>query len=105
MMQQQPLPTVKEIQEKLQTDLAWLERAVLAVYRKQTLAEQKHATTVEQNGWGFNSSDARFMSSIARQLMKGSHLFERQIPIVRKKMTKYGSQLLRIAQEKRGGTR
>jgi len=92
--------TKEHIQLKLETDIRWLERAVVAIWEFQTEQEKSYQSTLEFNGVGFNGSDAPFLTSIANHLNKGRHLTEKQIPYVRKKMKKYAGQLLRIANAK-----
>ena len=87
----------QQIRSKLLTDDRWLIRGVLAIYNRQTDSEQYKMETVEDNGVGFNGFDARFMSSIAQQILMGGILSIKQTAVVRRIMVKYSGQLMEIA--------
>ena len=90
--------TITEIKEKLVAGKPeWIERAVIAIFEKQTIDEQSAETTSHKNGIGFNGVDAFILSSFAKQLKKGRHLSTKQFAIAQKKMPKYAKQLVRIA--------
>jgi len=89
--------TVDEIKENLQKSQAWLERAVLAIYDKQTAIEKSVKDTRENNGVGFNGVDAKYLSWVADYLKSGRHLSGKHIDKVLKKMLKYSNQLTKIA--------
>jgi hypothetical protein len=84
------------------------ENALLAMWARQTADEQNARATGHQNGIGFNSTDAELLSSFAEQVEKrrasgrpaGQCLSEKQLLWARKKLQKYGRQLLEIAEEK-----
>lgn len=86
--------------------------ALIKLYARQTADEQASQATGHDNGVGFNGTDAPFLSSLAEQAIARradrkagripSHytdLSPRQIAALRKAITKYGRQLLEIAQE------
>lgn len=77
-----------------------VERAVLAIYARQTASEQATDQTSEHNGIGFNGIDAELLSSFAKQLQQGRTLSAKQMEYARKKITKYAGQLAQIANEK-----
>lgn len=86
------------IANKLQTDNAWLRRAVVAIYERQTIDEQSTESTNHHNGRGFTGADASFLSSIAKVIIEKRHsLTEKQLNCTRKKMMKYTGQLVKIA--------
>ncbi|MFW6047247.1 MAG: hypothetical protein ACOCP4_05625 [Candidatus Woesearchaeota archaeon] len=87
------------IKSKLSKDQGWLERGVIALYRKQTEDEQGSKNTRHRNGKGFNIADAKYLSFIAEYLLSGNHLSGYHIEKVRNKMLKYSGQLARIANE------
>jgi len=89
--------TRTNIQVKIQEDDRWLFRAILAIYKRQTVHEQQTDRTVERNGIGFNGVDAPFLSSLACQINCKGYLSMKQKVIARKMMTKYCGQLERIA--------
>lgn len=86
------------IKQKLSSSQAWLERSVVAIYQRQTAEEQAVEATRNKNGVGFSAFDAEFLSSVAKQIMNGRHLSDRQMPFVKKNMLKYAGQLVRIAE-------
>lgn len=89
--------TVDEIKALLKRSDKAVTRAVLAIYRLQTVDEQCSQTTKEYNGVGFNAIDSELMSSFAIQLLQGRTLSIKQLEIARKRMMKYSKQLMGIA--------
>jgi hypothetical protein len=93
---------------KLESNDAWLFRSIVSIFECQTADEQNAETTAHDNGVGFNSVDARLLSSFAKQIIahaKGeskfaSPLSPKQKEMARNKMTKYAGQLLSIAQSR-----
>lgn len=84
--------------------------AILQLYRRQTPAEAKSQETTEQNGRGFNSADAQFLTSLAVQVIERrsarlegripagwKDLSERQFEFAKAKVLKYAGQLADIA--------
>lgn len=85
------------IAEKIQTDAQWLRRAVVAIYERQTLDEQRTDSTNHHNKMGFTGADASFLSSIAKVIVEKRYsLTEKQLIVTRKKMGKYVGQLVKI---------
>jgi len=89
--------TVEQIKVKVGTDSKWAERAVVALWHRQTAHEQGMQATIEHNGVGFNGVDAGILSSFAEQVRRGRTLSERQLRIAYKKLPKYARQLHSIA--------
>jgi len=85
------------IREKVSTDAKWAERAVVALYHRQTADEQVIRETSIKNGVGFNGADANILTSFAEQIMRGRRLSPKQLAIAYKKLPKYAKQLLSIA--------
>lgn len=89
-----------------------VERALLALYARQTDEEQIEGRTVEDNGYGFNGVDSEIFSSFAMQILSsqypaGRRLSPKQYAICRKvgsngrmRIGKYAKQLLEIAKAK-----
>jgi hypothetical protein len=80
-----------------------LEKAIIRIYEGQTENEKNAERTSIDNGVGFNSVDAQFLSSLAKQIMEnkynkplGYRLSCKQRDIARKKMVKYAGQIFRI---------
>lgn len=94
-------PRILYFQQKISTDPAWAERAILALYERQTTVEQATHTTREKNGRGFSAFHADYMTSLAKQLLKpGYHLTDKQLNSARKILRHYVGQLVQIADEK-----
>lgn len=101
--------TKEFIANKLQTNNEWLWKGVLAIYKKQTDAEQAAGTTREDNGVGFNGADAEILSSFAQRIINWQNanpihrinwpcpLSIRQLEVARRRMVKYAGQLAKIA--------
>lgn len=74
----QKFSTIKEslafIKEKLSIDLAWLERALVALYHLQEPDERACSDTVYHNKRGFSAYDAPRGSILARLILQGQHL-------------------------------
>lgn len=74
------------------------ERALLALYEKQTREEQDAEQTIDHNGVGFNGVDAELLTSFAKQLQGGRFMTPKQDEWLRQKMPKYASQLARLTE-------
>ena len=93
---------VATIREKLATNKAWIERAVIALHDRQTTDEQATNETTHDNRKGFNKPDARRMSFVANFLKSLGHLTEEKaLTVYGPRLQKYAKQLARIAQEKK----
>lgn len=92
--------TKEEIKNLLLTNDTMVQRSVLKLYAFQTKEEQLVGDSVEENGIGFNSYDAGFLTSIAEQLKRKVKLTRKQIEVTRKKLIKYSKQLTLIANNK-----
>jgi hypothetical protein len=93
--------TKEVIQEKLASDIRWIERGVLVLFARQTEDEQSTSTTFFKNGVGFTGSDSRYLTYIAKYLMGGRHLSGRHLEKVASKMPKYWRQILEEIQMKK----
>jgi hypothetical protein len=83
------------VQHLISTNNAALAKALWNIYQRQTASEQSALTTLNRNGVGFNSNDAKFLSDIARRLPAYNfNMTPRQIAKVRPMMRKYWRQLL-----------
>jgi hypothetical protein len=89
--------TKDEIKDKILTDDKWLERAVVAIYNKQTNDEKECEATIKDNGVGFSGAHARMGSYMARWVLKGNRLSDKWLDRARRMMVKYAGQLTRIA--------
>lgn len=76
-----------------------VERAVLAIYKRQTAGEQITGHTIEANGVGFSAYDDKSGTYYAEYILKGRHLSGIYIDRARKLIKKYRRQLTEIANE------
>lgn len=92
---------IETIKINVGTKQAWAERAIVALFNKQTASEQYTQSTNENNGIGFNGVDAEILSSFAMQIIQYKRsLSPKQLAIAFKKLPKYAKQLATIAEEK-----
>lgn len=89
-----------EIRSLLEKSDKAVERAIVALYSRQTESEKNSETTVEKNGIGYNGFDAKFFSSLAQQIQSGRTLSQKQIAFARKGIMKYSKQLAEIANQR-----
>lgn len=93
--------TAAEIKENiLNGDQIWMERAIVAIYKRQTAAEQSGGETSEHNGMGFNKFHARMGTYWAKHIMGGGHLYGDHVEKARKMIARYSGQLATIVAEK-----
>ena len=91
--------TKEEIRSNIAKSDVWLIRGLVALYNKQTEDEKGSETTKYDNGQGFNSRDAGFMTSLAKFYLRESRLTPKQTTACRKTIKKYCSQLAKIANQ------
>ena len=89
--------TMDDIKRLLQTNDTMLYRSLKILYGYQTADEKSTKDTINENGVGFNSVDAQFLSSCAEFLIKNGFLTIKQKAVVRKRIIKYTKQLTKIA--------
>ncbi len=77
-----------------------VERAVVAIYERQTADEKASDSTNHDNNIGFQGCDARRGSYWARLIKSGRHLFPDRIAKARPMCVKYRRQLVEIANAK-----
>lgn len=92
-----PQHTRDSIRALLQSNDRAVQRAIVAIYRRQTATEQNAQETLEDNGIGFNAADARILTGYAQMLLKGHPLLPAELGEARQRILKYGGQLLEIA--------
>lgn len=91
-------PELTKIKEKVATVQQWTERAILAIYKLQTVDEQAVGHTKVHNAVGFSGPDSELLTSFAQGIERYGHLTPKQLFIAQKKMPKYAGQLCDIAQ-------
>ena len=89
--------TKSYIKEMIMNDRSWTERAVVAIYERQTADEKQDGETRHNNKVGFSGPDAYILSEFARWLVSGKHLSQKQLALAQKRIGKYAGQLLLIA--------
>jgi len=92
--------TKSYIKKMVTTNRSWAERAVVAIYDRQTADEQQDGETRHNNKVGFSGPDAFILSEFARWLNSGKHLSQKQLALAQKRIGKYAGQLLGIAESK-----
>lgn len=101
-MNKQTRELANTIKSNLLQNPAWVERAILALYAKQTEDEQASLDTRHHNNQGFTSADARRFSFVAQFIQNGGHLTrEKALGIYAVRLQKYAGQLAVIALAKK----
>lgn len=91
---------LKTLQQKLATDSRWAQRALLAIFKNQTVDEQVQGTVTHNNAMGFRCMDSDILTSFASQLQRRGSLSPKQMAIVHCKMPVYARQLMKFYGEK-----
>jgi hypothetical protein len=86
-----------KIWEYIQASDRWMVHSLMAIYKRQTPREQSNATTIEDNGVGFNGVDAGFMTGMVEWYNKKGFFTDKQKAYIRTKLKKYCGQLEKIA--------
>ena len=84
-------------------DLEWIERSILAIYARQTSAEQHQRETRLDNGVGFSAFDAQLGSYLAEYLRSGRHLSGQWVAKGRSLAARYAQQLAEAAEARAAG--
>lgn len=82
-----------EVKEMIKTNEFFVLSALQLLYSQQTAEEKEYQLTEEQNGRGFNATDAAFCSSLAEQNKAGKELTFKQMEALRKILPKYSKQI------------
>lgn len=85
--------TKEQIQLNLSTNPKWIERALVVLYQKQTIEEQRVGVTTNLNGVGFNSSDSRYLTYCAKWVLQGQNLNQKHLEKCGGKLKKYWKQI------------
>lgn len=92
--------TKEQILDKVQTDQKWLERAIIAIYDRQTTDEKATEDTIYHNKKGFKSCHAKRGSYYAKWILSGKHLTDYHVEKAKKMIKPYIGQLLKVIKEK-----
>jgi hypothetical protein len=77
-----------------------VERAILAIYRRQTLDEQSSSETKHRNGIGFSGAHAPLGTYYAKWILSGRRLSGKHLVKARNMTKHYVAQLLQEAESK-----
>lgn len=89
--------TKQMIAERIDKNQEWFERAILAIYDRQTSDEKMEQETKHSNNRGFNKPDGYKLAYYAKWIRSGKHLSGWHLNNAKVKMHKYVGQLTRIA--------
>ena len=85
---------VQTLKKRIGSDRQTAWKALKRIYENQTRDEQRQKTTKEDNGVGFTSLDAQFLTSLAVQYIDRGFLSEKQTSFLFTLMPKYAKQLV-----------
>lgn len=85
---------LENMRQRLASDDRWALRALVRIDQNQTTDEQASERTIERNGIGFSGPDSEILSSFARQYLQRRRLSDRQMLILRRKMSSYAKQII-----------
>ena len=88
---------INDIVRLIKTNDRAVDRAMVAIYRRQTADEKRSSTTRHDNARGFSSADAGKGSYYARWVLNGNRLTGQHLRQARKMAIKYRRQLTEIA--------
>jgi len=89
--------TEQEIVEMLKNSDHAVERAILAIYNRQTESEKNVDAAIVDNGIGFSGADASSGSYIAKWILSGRKISGKFVDKARHIAIKYRRQLVSIA--------
>lgn len=76
--------TKHSVRVMLETNDAWTEKAIVALYNRQTRLEQQHGTTRDLNRVGFQVADSEDFGKFARKILSGNRLSESELAYCRR---------------------
>ena len=91
--------TREEIETLVNTNDRAVERAMVAIWKRQTADEQSSDTTRHSNGIGFSGWTAKRGSYYAKWVLGGGRLTGKHLAQARRIALHHAGQLLRIANE------
>ena len=75
-----------------------VERAILAIFQRQTESEQESSSTIHRNGQGFSGAHASLGTYYAKWILSGRRLTGKHLEKARHMSKHYAGQLEEIAQ-------
>jgi hypothetical protein len=88
--------TKKDVLVGIRASRERLEKAVVDLYMRQTSGEQQLMMSLHNNQRGFSMVNAPFMSSLAKQILAGRNLTDKQAAAAMRTIRRYGRQLVEI---------
>lgn len=85
--------TKEYIQDKLMSNVSWIERSLVKLYERQTIEERMSKETITGNGRGYNSSDSRYLTYCSEWVLKGNRLSGTHLTKCGMKLRKYWKQI------------
>lgn len=85
--------TKQKVKELIMRNDKAVIRGISLLYSFQTEEEQYNEETTVNNGKGFSGVDAKFLTSLAKQIEEGRTLTPKQIDSARKRMVHYSGQI------------
>jgi hypothetical protein len=101
--------TIADVVSMLETNDAFVEASIVALYKRQTELEQRVSETFNKNDIGMQVADARLFSRLARKLLNNERLTQDELREVRRPwhrakvaqatICKYRKQILQMIEE------
>jgi hypothetical protein len=83
------------VRKQLGSNKVWAVKALVRIYTEnQTENEKVIEATAEDNGIGFSGTDGKFLSSLAKQIINGRNLSDKQMSHVFRLLPKYARQVV-----------
>jgi hypothetical protein len=92
--------TKDKVVELLNRNNGAVERAIIAIYNRQTSDEQSDGETKHSNGMGFSGAHSQLGTYYAKWILSGRHLNGSHLDKARKIVLRYTTQLLEVIQTK-----
>lgn len=93
--------TKKQLAELFCKNDRVLYRAIVFIFNRQTTDEKSKEETEEHNEIGLNGTDARFISQLAKIIMRGNALSRAQLEMSKYLLIKYHEQLMSSTKEEK----
>jgi hypothetical protein len=78
----------QQVATRIREDDDFVQSALLHLYLRQTAVEQDRETTIDHNGEGFDTVDAKILTPLGARLVSGGTLSARDLAICREKRGK-----------------
>lgn len=91
---------IEQLKTMLGTNVVWAQHGLKVIFANQTFDEQRSESVNHWNCIGFTGSDAKFLTSLAKNLEKYGRLSEKQNAVLLHKMPKYARQIFNVCIER-----